>query len=62
MLSNTMLMRQRITDNLEMDELQTESMQKALSNPIIKTFREKEFEAVDSLFRNMMLQANPQFE
>ena len=62
MLSNTMLMRQRITDNLEMDELQTESMQEALSNPIIRTFREKEFEAVDSLFRNMMLQANPQFE
>jgi hypothetical protein len=34
-------------------------MAHALNNPIIKTFREAEFDAVDRLFEHMMLQANP---
>jgi len=42
-----------------MEELQTDSMRYALNNPIIKTFRETEFEAVEKLFRDMMLQASP---
>lgn len=62
MLSNTMLMKQRVYQNLQMEELQTESMRHALNNPIIRAFRETEFEAVDKLFKNMMLQANPQFD
>lgn len=61
MLSNTLLMKQRVYENLGMKELQTESMRKALNNPIIKSFREAEFDAVEFLFRDMMLQANPQF-
>jgi hypothetical protein len=38
-----------------MEELQTKSMVHALNNPIIKTFREAEFDAVDKLFEHMML-------
>lgn len=70
MLSNTILMKQRVFDSLPIDgledsgmpELRTASMIHALNNPIIKAFRDAEFDAVDKLFTNMMLQATPQFD
>ena len=45
-----------------MPELQTQSMRHALDNPIIKMFRDAEFAAVNVLFKDMMLQANFQFD
>lgn len=61
-IADTRQLKQKATDALYSEYLNTPSMQKAINHPIIKAFRETSLALADTVFQNVLVQASPAME